>query len=231
MAAASATEAELAARLAAYKRDGYTIWPALYSEESMAKWRAEQTRLQAESVTVPGATGETLWFGNMLERSPQLMWEAVANPTVLDFAETVVGPFVQLDNLTLAAMAPVPDPEDARGKAGGWHRDRWGRMPNGAYERPLAFNAITYLQDLTDDNVRSAPFPCPTLNLATLTRRQPLRSLRCVPLAHTAPLAHATSAGCMRRAHCASCPGATCSPLSWDRRKARPRIATSRSST
>ena len=32
-----------------------------------------------------------------------------------------------------------------------FHRDRWGRMPNGQYERPLAFNAITYLQDLTDE--------------------------------------------------------------------------------
>ena len=41
-------------------------------------------------------------FGNMLELAPHEMWEAVANPTVLDFAERVVGPFVQLDNLTLA---------------------------------------------------------------------------------------------------------------------------------
>ena len=102
-----------------------------------------------------GAAGaETTWFGNMLERSPQLMWEAVSNPTVLDFAETVVGPFVQLDNLTLAAFLPMDEEnrEKARGTASGYHRDRWGRMPNGNYERPLAFNAITYLQDLTDDN-------------------------------------------------------------------------------
>jgi hypothetical protein len=37
MAAASETEMELAARLAAYKRDGYTIWSfwsALYSEDA-----------------------------------------------------------------------------------------------------------------------------------------------------------------------------------------------------
>ena len=42
-------------------------------------------------------------------------------------------------------------PEEAAGKASGWHRDRWGRMPSGAYERPLAFNAICYLQDLDDE--------------------------------------------------------------------------------
>ena len=100
----------------------------------------------------------------VLERSPQLMWPAVANPTVLDFAETVVGPFVQLDNLTLAAFLPmdVESREKARGTASGYHRDRWGRMPNGSYERPLAFNAITYLQDLTDDNgpVRASCYVC-----------------------------------------------------------------------
>ena len=90
----------------------------------------------------------------MLERSPQLMWPAVANPTVLNFAEAVVGPFVQLDNLTLAAFPPLDakSREKVRGTASGYHRDRGGRMPNGNYERPVAFNAITYLQDLTDDN-------------------------------------------------------------------------------
>ncbi len=100
----------------------------------------------------------------MLERSPQLMWPAVSNPTVLDFAEAVVGPFVQLDNLTLAAFLPLDADrrEKARGTASGYHRDRWGRMPNGNYERPLAFNAITYLQDLTDDNgpVRASCSDC-----------------------------------------------------------------------
>ena len=53
------------------------------------------------------------------------MWEAVSNPTVLDFAEKVVGPFVQLDNLTLAAFPPVEDIDAAKNKASGFHRDRW----------------------------------------------------------------------------------------------------------
>ena len=182
MAAASETEAELAARLAAYKRDGYTIWPALYSEESMAKWRAEQTRLQAESVTVPGATGETLWFGNMLERSPQLMWEAVANPTVLDFAETVVGPFVQLDSCEVTGY---PANADTHAPGAAWHRDGfdsskvWSEgaptqlwrpgtsmldaaptpkivATRRAYTPPLACNYLTYLQD-QDGTFDTAP--------------------------------------------------------------------------
>ena len=39
------------------------------------------------------------------------MWPTVSNPVILDFAETVVGPFVQLDNLTLAAFPAVPAAE------------------------------------------------------------------------------------------------------------------------
>jgi hypothetical protein len=148
------TEAQLATRLEAYKRDGYTIWHGLYSPDTMERWRREQSRLQKASAEVVGAAGETTWFGNMLERSPELMWGAVANKTILDFAEMVLGPFVQLDNLTLAAFPPMDatSREQARGSASGYHRDRWGRMPCGVYERPLAFNAITYLQDLTDEN-------------------------------------------------------------------------------
>lgn len=100
----------------------------------------------------------------MLERSPSLMWPAVNNKTVLNFAEQVVGPFIQLDNLTLAAFPPIADPvkrERARqkGRVSGFHRDRWASMPDETqdgtvergFRRPVSFNAICYLQDLTDD--------------------------------------------------------------------------------
>ena len=70
--------------------------------------------------------------------------------------------------------------ETARGKASGYHRDRWGRMPNGNYERPLAFNAITYLQDLTDDNG-------PVRRLCSLPTRVCLSTSACVPLPLPAP--------------------------------------------
>ena len=152
------TEEELADRLAAYKEDGFTIFRGLYSEEQMERWRQEQNRLEEASVGMFAPNGpnesptRTHWFGNMLERSPELMWEAVSNPRILDFAERVLGPFVQLDNLTLAAFPPIEDHASVQGKVSGWHRDRWGRMPNGSYERPMAFNAITYLQDLTDES-------------------------------------------------------------------------------
>ena len=64
---------QLAARLAAYKRDGYTIWRGLYSEHTMASWRDEQSRLQRESATVPGSDGsETTWVSYPCPTTPGL---------------------------------------------------------------------------------------------------------------------------------------------------------------
>jgi ectoine hydroxylase-related dioxygenase (phytanoyl-CoA dioxygenase family) len=136
-------------RLAEYRAQGYTIFEQQYDETQMAEWRAESDRLIAAH---PGAFAQPnpWWFGNMLERSPALMWPAVNNSEVLDFAEQVVGPFMQLDNLTLAAF-PSMSPEEAGEGVSGWHRDRWSHMPQGFYERPNAMNSICYLQDLTED--------------------------------------------------------------------------------
>ena len=90
-------------RLAQYMRDGFTVFEGIYDEIQMQYWRDEQDRLESVS-TGPYAQQRTWWFGNMLERAPHLMWPVVSNPLVLDFAEQVVGPFIQLDNLTLAAF-------------------------------------------------------------------------------------------------------------------------------
>ena len=122
-------------RMKEYRAQGYTVFEGLYDETTMQAWRDEQDRLQTISTKGPGVREPTTWFGNMLERAPQLMWPAVAHSAILDFAEQVVGPFVQLDNLTLAAFPPM-DPGEAAGKASAWHRDRWGRMPSGGVRTP-----------------------------------------------------------------------------------------------
>ena len=139
-------------RLAQYRRDGYTVFKGAYDATTMQTWCREQDRLESVS-TGPYAQKTSFWFGNMLERAPHLMWQAVANPQVLDFAEQVVGPFIQLDNLTLAAF-PAKAKDDPTAQQCGWHRDRWAHVPSGQYDRPLSMNAICYLQDLT---VESGP--------------------------------------------------------------------------
>jgi len=129
-------------RLKAYKTDGFTIFEKVFDEPQMQNWREKHTELSATN------NGQT-WFGNTLELAPKLMWPAVTHTDILDFVEKVMGPFVQLDNLTLAAF-PSIEPEKAEGKVSGWHRDRWAHVPyTDAYHRPNAINAISYLQDLT----------------------------------------------------------------------------------
>jgi hypothetical protein len=134
---------DYADHVAHFKEHGYTVFSQLYRAQQMAVWRNKLDEMFAED-------GEW-WLRNTLEYAPKLFWPAVSNPTLLDFAELVMGPFVQLDNLTLAGFRPVTATE-ARGKVSGWHRDRWSKVPrSAAYQRPNAINAITYLQDLSDE--------------------------------------------------------------------------------
>ncbi len=134
---------DLNSLLERYKVDGYAIFPVLFSEKQVAAWRAKFDELQREY--------HQWWFADTLEYAPKLLWPVVSHPVILDFAEMVMGPFVQLDNLTLAGFKPVSK-EEAEGKVSGWHRDRWGDVPrNSVYERPYAINAIVYPQDLTNE--------------------------------------------------------------------------------
>ena len=131
-------------RLEDYKNDGFTIFERVFDEAQMELWKEKHQELSATH------NGQT-WFGNTLELAPELMWEAVSHQTILEFLEMVMGPFVQLDNLTLAAF-PSIEAEKAEGRVSGWHRDRWAHVPfTDAYHRPNAINAISYLQDLTDE--------------------------------------------------------------------------------
>ncbi len=130
-------------RFEAYKTNGFTVFEKVFAEPQMHLWREKHRQLSAEN------NGQT-WFGNTLELAPDLMWPAVTHPTILEFVEKVMGPFVQLDNLTLAAFSSI-EPEKGKGRVSGWHRDRWAHVPyTDAYHRPNAINAISYLQDLTD---------------------------------------------------------------------------------
>ncbi len=146
----SEVERELTARVAEFKEQGFTVFKKMYSEDQMQAWREKHTELQERGVRSNLSGHASWWFKDMTEHAPDLMLPAVANPAIIDFAERVMGPFVQLDNLTLAGF-PSVSPEEAAGKASGWHRDRWAQVPRSeVFERPLAINAICYLQDLTD---------------------------------------------------------------------------------
>ena len=137
-------------RLSAYKRDGYTVFESLFGEKLMDAWKAAYPGI-VERQTPLGQEEPSLWLRSTLEFEPKLFLPAVAHPMLLDFAEAVMGPFVQMDNLTFMAFPSVPA-EEVEGKVSGWHRDIWAYKPTHAeYVPPLASNAITYLQDLTEE--------------------------------------------------------------------------------
>jgi hypothetical protein len=95
--------------------------------------------------------GEAVWLSGTLEIDPWLFLPAIANADLLDFAELVMGPFVQLDSLTINAF-PSVDAAQAEGRVNAWHRDRYSEIPQTKdYMHPLGCNTIFYFQDLTDD--------------------------------------------------------------------------------
>tara|TARA_B100001250_G_scaffold227594_1_gene195330 strand:+ start:1536 stop:2402 length:867 start_codon:yes stop_codon:yes gene_type:complete len=141
---------DLSERLLTYKRDGYTVFKKVFSKKLMKKWKEVYPSI-VERQTPLGQKDPTLWLRSTLEFEPKLFLPAVAHPTILDFAERILGPFVQMDNLTFMAFPSVKK-EEAVNKASGWHRDIWAYKPtHEEYIPPLACNAITYLQDLTEE--------------------------------------------------------------------------------
>jgi len=136
-------------RLKEFRELGYTVFEGVYDAAQMEQWKAHYDDMVRRS-TLPAAPPK-LWLSSVVELEPWLMLPAVNNAEILDFAERVMGPFLQLDNMTFMAF-PSVSKEQAAGRVSGWHRDRWGGMPEGPqYVRPTACNAIVYLQDLTDE--------------------------------------------------------------------------------
>jgi len=133
-------------RLEEYIRDGYTVFPKVFNQEQIESWKDRYLEI-VSSQRLEGDEPQ-YWLGSVVESQPALMLPAVSNPTLLDFAERVMGPFVQLDNLTFMGFPPDPG---AKNHISGWHRDRWSGVPtDGPYAKPLSCNAIAYLSDMTD---------------------------------------------------------------------------------
>ncbi|MBV7331430.1 phytanoyl-CoA dioxygenase family protein [Chloroflexi bacterium TSY] len=149
--------------LEAYQRDGYTIFKNYLAPEKVANLRAvcdpEFARRHAEHPERPRAT-----ISSILEHETlaPLLAAHILNPKLLDFAEAVMGPYVQLDSMEISGYPSVGVEE--KGKVAGWHRDafnlteQWVNYPftyarePRPYTPPMACNCLTYLQDMTLDS-------------------------------------------------------------------------------
>jgi hypothetical protein len=134
--------------LAEFKRDGFTLFPGMLDGGWVQEMRAAFEDIADRIPTADGSRPSL--FVDVLEHQPQLVLRALASERLLDFAEMVIGPHVQLETVTYRRTPPG---EAADGPVLGFHRDMFAFFPeDGVYHRPLLFNALSYLQDLTDDS-------------------------------------------------------------------------------
>ena len=133
--------------LAEFKRDGFTLFPQMLDPGWIREMRDGFEELEGR---VPNADGSRpAAITDLLEHKPEPVLRALSNERLLDFAEMVVGPHVQLESITFRRTPPQPEQD---GAALGFHRDMFAFFPeDGVYHRPLLFNALSYLQDLTDE--------------------------------------------------------------------------------
>ena len=141
-------EKTLEQHLEEFKTIGFTLFPKMLDDEWVAQMRAAFEEIADRIPNPDGSRSAT--FVDVLEHKPDLVLSAMSNPRLLDFAEMIVGPHVQLESITYRRTAPQP--ADTKPVLG-FHRDMFAEFPQeGVYHRPLLFNALSYLQDLDDQN-------------------------------------------------------------------------------
>jgi len=141
-------EKTLEQHLEEFKTIGFTLFPKMLDDDWVAQMRAAFEEIADRIPNPDGSRSAT--FVDVLEHKPDLVLSAMSNPRLLDFAEMIVGPHVQLESITYRRTAPQP--ADTKPVLG-FHRDMFAEFPQeGVYHRPLLFNALSYLQDLDDDN-------------------------------------------------------------------------------
>ena len=134
--------------LTEFKRDGFTLFPGMLDPAWMREMRDGFEELEGRIPNADGSRRSAIT--DVLEHQPEPVLRALSNERLLDFAEMVVGPHVQLESITFRRTPPQPEKD---GAALGFHRDMFAFFPeDGVYHRPLLFNALSYLQDLTDES-------------------------------------------------------------------------------
>jgi hypothetical protein len=148
--------------LEAYKRDGYTVFRQYLSPDKIKAWRQamdpEFVPLFAQRPDAPRAKIVPLLAH---PRLAPMAAEHVQTSLMLDFAEKVMGPYVQLDSFEVSGF-PARE-KGLKGAVDRWHRDAFhntetwkgfdslaGQSPR-LYTPPLACNCLTYLQDMNAD--------------------------------------------------------------------------------
>lgn len=155
-----------------FKTVGFTLFPKMLDDSWVKAMRDSFEEIGDRIPTLDGSRPQA--FVDVLEHKPDLVLSALSNKRLLDFVEMIVGPHVQLESITYRRTAPQ-DPNT--NPVLGFHRDMFAEFPQeGVYQRPLLFNALSYLQDLDDENGPLRIIPGSHMKAIALTpeeRKQP----------------------------------------------------------
>ena len=155
-----------------FKTVGFTLFPKML-EDSWVRAMRDSFEEIADRLSNPDGSRPAA-FVDVLEHKPDLVLSALTNKRLLDFAEMIIGPHVQLESITYRRTAPQGTNTNL---VLGFHRDMFAEFPQeGVYHRPLLFNALSYLQDLDDENGPLRIIPGSHLKALSLTpeeRKQP----------------------------------------------------------
>jgi hypothetical protein len=129
-----------------FKTRGYVI------VRNFLKERLVETINQAWSKLIldSHASSQFFQFCNLLELWPAEIIPCVLDKDLLELAEAIMGPFVQVDSVCLVGANSKE--EKMIGKPVQWHRDRFAVFPNGQYITPRVLLVLVYLQT-SDDKV------------------------------------------------------------------------------
>ena len=131
-----------------FKTVGFTLFPKMFED----RWvRAMRDSFEEIADRLPNPDGSRpAAFVGVLEHKPDLVLPALTNKRLLDFAKMIIGPHVQLESITYRRTAPQGTNTNL---VLGFHRDMYAEFPQeGVYHSPLLFNALSYVQDLDDEN-------------------------------------------------------------------------------
>ena len=155
-----------------FKTVGFTLFPKMLEDSWVGAMRDSFEEIADRLPNPDGSRAAA--FVDVLEHKPDLVLPALTNKRLLDFAEMIIGPHVQLESITYRRTAPqAPNTNLVLG----FHRDMFAEFPQeGVYHSPLLFNALSYLQDLDDENGPLRIIPGSHLKALSLTpeeRKQP----------------------------------------------------------
>lgn len=131
------------------REHGFAVFQGLLDPDEINAWHEGRERLVRQVQMVTNDSRAPNAIENILERAPEIAWPVVSRPELLEFAEELMGPLVQLDATALVAEPQAPP--DQWGAATRWHRDRFSfTPPAGTYLRPSVIVFIAYMQDMND---------------------------------------------------------------------------------